>query len=513
MSDQPDPVSVIHARDLTKAFGSLVANDDVSLEVRSGEIHAVVGENGAGKTTLMRMLSGEMQPDSGSIEVRGNVVRIRNPQEAVQFGIGMVRQHYSVVAEFSLLENLLLGVSGSSARSLTRSDKDRGVEFLSSEGFNDPQRTTVKDLSVDELQRFEIARLLYTGAEILILDEPTAVLGPIEVERLYVHLRALADAGRAIVVITHKLDEVQAYSDRVTVMRGGKTVLTTGSMIDKNDLLSAMFGSHLNVAREQSELISHHEDHTVGPVLLSVEGLDIAGNDGRKRVQSVSFEVRSGEILCVVGVEGNGQTHLMDALAGLRSAEGVINVDGADVTGDSPRQRFHHGVRFVSEDRHRWDVLSDATVTENMLAHDYADGHPLGNTNTKGKTITSIVTSVLKQFDVRPLAPQMRLGNLSGGNQQRVVVGRESAGTKRVLLLSHPTRGLDVVGAAKIVGDALEQRASGIAIVWNTADLDEAYIVADTFLVMYRGQIAYFGKRETTTRDKLAMAMSGSSEG
>lgn len=513
MSDQQVADAIIRAHDLTKAFGSLLANNDVSLEVRSGEIHAVVGENGAGKTTLMRMLSGEIQPDSGTIEVRGNVVRIRNPKEGVQFGIGMVRQHYSVVAEFSLLENLLLGVSGSSARTLTRSKKDRAVEFLSSEGFIDPQRTTVKDLSVDELQRFEIARLLYTGAEILILDEPTAVLGPIEVERLYVHLRALADAGRAVVVITHKLDEVQAYSDRVTVMRGGTTVLTTNSTIDKNDLLNAMFGSHINVVRDQSELRSHHENSTVGPVLLSVKGLDIKGNDGRKRVESVSFDVRSGEILCVVGVEGNGQTHLMDALAGLRSAEGIINVDGTNVTDDSPRQRFHHGVRFVSEDRHRWDALNEATVSENMLAHEYADGHPLGNTNTKGKSVSSMVTSVLKQFDVRPLAPQMRLGNLSGGNQQRVVVGRESAGIKRILLLSHPTRGLDVVGAAKIVEDALEQRANGVAIVWNTADLDEAFVVADTFLVMYRGRIAYFGNRETTTRDKLAMAMSGSNQG
>ena len=274
-----------------------------------------------------------------------------------------------------------------------------------------------------------------------------------------------------------------------------------------------MFGSHLNLAHEKNELISHHETHTFGPVLLCVEGLGVAGNDGRKRVESVSFEVRGGEILCVVGVEGNGQTHLMDALAGLRSAEGVINVDGADVTDESPRQRFHHGVRFVSEDRHRWDVLSDATVSENMLAHDYAAGHPLGNTNTQGKSVSSMITSVLKQFDVRPLNPQMRLGNLSGGNQQRVVVGRESAGTKRVLLLSHPTRGLDVVGAAKIVDDALEQRASGVAIVWNTSDLDEAYGVADKFLVMYRGRIAYFGKRETTTMDILAVAMSGSSEG
>ena len=512
MSDQQEVVSAIHARDLTKAFGSLVANDDVSLEVLWGEIHAVVGENGAGKTTLMRMLSGEIQPDAGSIEVRGNVVRIRNPQEAVQLGIGMVRQHYSVVADFSLLENLLLGVSGSSARSLTRSEKDRALEFLSTEGFNDPQRTTVKDLSVDELQRCEIARLLYIGAEILILDEPTAVLGPIEVGRLYAHLRELAETGCAIVVITHKLDEVQAHSDRVTVMRGGKTVVATSSKIDKNDLLSSMFGSHLNVVRAQSELISQHERHAVGPVLLSVEGLKIIGNDGRQRVEDVSFEVRSGEILCVVGVEGNGQTHLMDALAGLRSAEGAINVDGADITADSPRQRFLHGVRFVSEDRHRWDVLSEATVSENMLAHDYADGHPLGHANTKRKSVSSMVASILQQFDVRPPVPHMRLGNLSGGNQQRVVVGRESAGTKRVLLLSHPTRGLDVVGAAKIVEDALEQQASGVAIVWNTADLDEAFMVADKFLVLYRGRIAYLGNRETTIRDELALAMSGSRE-
>lgn len=501
---------LLQARGLRKSFGTLVANDDVTLEVSAGEIHAVVGENGAGKTTMMRMLSGEISPDSGDIVIKGEVARLRNPQDAVQLGVGMVHQHYSVIPEFTLLDNLLLAVPGSSARPLTRAQIATAVSYLKEEGFPDPASTLVRDLSVDELQRFEIARLLFVGADILILDEPTAVLGPIEIERLYERLRALAAQGRAIVVITHKLGEVEAYTDRVTVMRGGRTVLSASGSLSRDDLLAAMFGEHLNVAQEQDELLQQHTEHAMGGVVLDVRDLGVLGHDGRARVDGISFTVRAGEILCVLGVEGNGQAHLMDALAGLREATGQVLVAAQNVTSDSPRERFHHGVRFVSEDRHRWDVLKDATVSENFLAHEYADGRALGHTHARGKTVTELVMSAMDRFDIRPRVPRMRLGNLSGGNQQRTVVARESAGRKDVLLLSHPTRGLDVVGAQTIVDDVLEQRAKGVAVVWNTADIDEAFSVGDTFLVMYKGQQAFLGPRSEATRDRIALAMSGS---
>lgn len=508
----PTSGCLLRATGLRKSFGALVANEDVTLEVNAGEIHAVVGENGAGKTTMMRMLSGEISPDSGDIVIKGESARLRSPQDAVRLGVGMVHQHYSVIPEFNLLDNLLLAVPGSSARPLTRAQVATAVSYLQEEGFADPASTLVRDLSVDELQRFEIARLLFVGADILILDEPTAVLGPIEIERLYERLRTLAAQGRAIVVITHKLGEVEAYADRVTVMRGGRTVLAASGSLSREDLLTAMFGDHLKAVQDQDELVQHHATHAMGDVVLDVRELGVLGHDGRSRVDGISFTVRSGEILCILGVEGNGQAHLMDALAGLRQASGQVLVAAQDVTSDSPRDRFHHGVRFVSEDRHRWDVLTDATVSENFLAHDYADGRALGHTNARGKTVTELVMSAMDRFDIRPRAPRMRLGNLSGGNQQRTVVARESAGSKDVLLLSHPTRGLDVVGAQTIVEDVLEQRAKGVAVVWNTADIDEAFSVGDTFLVMYKGQPAFLGPRSEATRDRIALAMSGSGD-
>jgi simple sugar transport system ATP-binding protein len=501
---------LLRATGLTKSFGPLVANDAVTLEVKAGEIHAVVGENGAGKTTLMRMLSGEISPDAGEIVVRGSAARLRSPQDAVRLGVGMVHQHYSVIAEFSLLDNLLLAVPGSSARPLTRAQLATAVTYLQEEGFPHPESTAVRDLSVDELQRFEIARLLFVGADILILDEPTAVLGPIEIERLYERLRGLAAEGRAIVVITHKLGEVESHADRVTVMRGGRTVLSAAGSLPREELLSAMFGDHLKVASEQDSLTRQHAEHAVGDVVLDVRDLKVLGHDGRPRVNGLSFTVSAGEILCILGVEGNGQAHLMDALAGLRAASGQVLVATHEVTDDSPRDRFDRGVRFVSEDRHRWDVLKDASVAENFLAHDYADGRALGHTSSRGKTVSELVLSAMERFDIRPRAPRMRLGNLSGGNQQRTVVARESAGSKQVLLLSHPTRGLDVVGASTIVDDVLEQRAHGVAIIWNTADIDEAFAVADTFLVMYKGQAAFLGSRSEATRDRIALSMSGS---
>ena len=505
----PAAQAVLRARDVTKSFGPLLANDVVNLEVFPGEIHAVVGENGAGKTTLMRILSGELLADSGTVEVEGREVRFRGPQEAVTAGIGMVHQHYSVIPDFTLLDNLLFGVPGDSAKALTRGQRARAADFLRDEGFQTPDRTTIRELAVDEVQRFEIAKLLYVGARILILDEPTAVLGPIEVERLYARLDVLAAEGRAIVVITHKLAEVEAYAQRATVMRGGRTVLVTGAHPTRSALLTAMFGEHVAVIANQESEAAAIPSAPLGDVSLAVAGLTVTGQDGRVRVDDVSFSIRAGQIVCVIGVEGNGQAFLMDALAGLRAADGQVLVKGADVSKADPRERFDRGIRFVSEDRLRWDVIRDASVSENLLAHDYASGGPWAFTDARGKTVVELVTDALRKFDVRPVAPRMRLGNLSGGNQQRAVVARESGGTKDVLLLSHPTRGLDVVGAATIIDDVREQVSQGVAVLWNTADIDEAFNVADHILVMFQGRVAYSGARSSTTREQVAIAMSG----
>jgi len=499
----------LQASDVTKVFGDLRANDSVSLSVFAGEVHAVVGENGAGKTTLMRMLSGELQPDAGVISLSGVPKTLRNPQDAVASGIGMVHQHYSVVPDFTLLDNLLLTVSGGSFRWLTSRQRRDALEFLREEGFATPDRTRIMELAVDEVQRFEICKLLYVGAQILILDEPTAVLGPIEIERLYSRLADLANQGKSIVVITHKLREVERYAQRVTVMRGGRTVLSQDSCPPRPALLSAMFGDEARIHAEENLETASAVAERLGDVVLDVSGIRVVGSDGGLRVDGVSLTVRAGQVLAVVGVEGNGQSYLMDALAGLQPCTGAVTLNGKDIAQLGPRERYEAGLRAVTEDRLKWDVFRSASVSENVLAHQYAGRGSLRYTNPRGKTLVELVTDILHKFDVRPVAPKMALANLSGGNQQRAVVGRESTGHKSVLLLSHPTRGLDVMGAAMILEDVRSQQAQGTAVVWNTADLDEAFVVGDVLLVMFQGRAALVVDRRSTSHEVVAAAMSG----
>jgi ABC-type uncharacterized transport system ATPase subunit len=503
---------VLTATGVSKSFGPVVANDAVSLELYAGEIHAVVGENGAGKTTLMRILSGSMAPDEGVLSVRGTEVSFASPVEARRQGIGMVYQHYSVVPGFSVLDNLLLSVAGSSAKLISRNERTRAVEFLEQEGYRDPAVTLVGDLAVDEVQRFEIAKLRYNGAQVLILDEPTAVLGPIEVTRLYQQLRDLADRDHTIVVITHKLAEVEQHADRVTVMRGGTTVIGSVVPPSRTELLKAMFGDHVNTATHPPHVPprsgSGSGSGDPAPV-LEVRDLHVNGADGRTRVKGVGFVLLPGEVLAVLGVEGNGQSHLMDALAGLTAARGEIRLDGRNLTGLSARRRHELGVRAVTEDRHRWDVFMEASMTENLLVHRVAASSPLRHTNTRGGALGQIIQDAITRFDVRPRNPRLAMSKFSGGNQQRAVIARESEGTKRVLLLAHPTRGLDVVGSARITESVAEQAADNVAVVWNTADIDEAFAVSNRMLVMCDGRVTLFTETAAATREQVALAMSG----
>ncbi len=498
---------VLTASGVSKSFGLVAANADVSLELYAGEIHAIVGENGAGKTTLTRILSGAMAADDGVLTIRGTEVAFASPVEARKQGVGMVYQHYSVVPEFSVLDNLLLSVAGPSARLISSQQRSRAVEFLEQEGYQRPAETLVADLAVDEIQRFEIAKLRYNGAQILILDEPTAVLGPIEVERLYRQLRDLADRDHTIVVITHKLAEVEQHADRVTVMRGGKTVLSSVVPPTRTALLQAMFGDHVNAATHPPHVPPRG---TVDPTpVLEVRDLGVQGVDGRTRVDGVSFRLLPGEVLAILGVEGNGQSHLMDALAGLTSASGEIMLAGTDVTGLTSRRRYELGMRAVTEDRHRWDVFMEASMTENLLVHRVAAGSPLKYTNTRGGELGRMIQGALTRFDVRPKNPRLSMSKFSGGNQQRAVIARECEGMKQVLLLAHPTRGLDVIGSATITESVGEQAATGVAVAWNTADIDEAFAVSNRLLVMCDGRVTLLTETATATREQVALAMSG----
>jgi len=495
---------------VSKSFGPVVANDAVSLDLYPCEIHAVVGENGAGKTTLMRILSGSMKPDAGVLTVHGAEVRFDSPVDARRSGIGMVYQHYSVISEFSVLDNLLLSVAGASTRMVSRGDRLRVIRFLEDEGFIHPASTLMQDLAVDEVQRFEITKLMYNGAQILILDEPTAVLGPIEVERLYQRLRDLAERGHTIVVITHKLAEVEQFADRVTVMRAGATIIRSAVPPRRADLLKAMFGEQVAIASDQSTKKLRREIDDQTPVLV-VQDLSVDGSDGRRRVTDVNFSLLQGEVLAILGVEGNGQSHLMDALAGILPAQtGTVRLHEVDITQMVARDRYKLGLRAVTEDRHRWDVFMEASVTENLLVHKIAHGSAMRHTNTRGGELASLIQETLIQFDIRPRNPRLAMSKLSGGNQQRAVVGRESKGPKSVLLLAHPTRGLDVVGAARITESVVEQAGSGVAVLWNTADIDEAFSVSDRLLVMCDGKVTFTEETSQATREQVALAMSGS---
>jgi simple sugar transport system ATP-binding protein len=498
----------LSASGVSKRFGAVLANDAVSVDVYEGEIHAVVGENGAGKTTLMQILSGSMAPDSGVLTVRNTEVRFSSPLDAGRFGIGMVHQHYSVVPEFSVLENLLMSVAGPSARLITKNERKRAIGFLEDENFAKPATTLVQDLAVDEVQRFEIAKLMYNGASILILDEPTAVLGPIEVDRLYERLRDLAARGRAIMVITHKLAEVERFADRVTVMRAGATVIDSIVPPTRNELLRAMFGGRVDAAVGQAVIRTKGSAAKSEPV-LTVSNLGVSGPDGRRRVEGVSFGLAPGEVLAVIGVEGNGQSQLMDALAGIAPCEGTVRFGDQDITNMPARERRELGIRAVTEDRHRWDVFMEATMTENLMVHRVAEGSPMRYTNTRGRELAGLIQEMLKRFDVRPVAPQLAMSKFSGGNQQRAVVARESEGTKSVLLLAHPTRGLDVVGASRITESVAHQASEGVAVLWNTADIDEAFAVSDRILVMCHGEVTLIGQTSGITREQVALAISG----
>ena len=507
-TSEPTPdaaVPALRARGICKSFGDVRANVEVGIDLYAGEIHAVVGENGAGKTTLTKMLSGAMQPDAGDLEVGGRPVSFASPQEAARCGIGMVYQHYSVVPEFTLLDNLLLSVGGNSARILTRRQRDAAESFLLEEGFTAPRRTCVRDLSVDEVQRFEISKLLYNGAKIVILDEPTAVLGPVEVEKLYARLRDLAERGHAVVVITHKLAEVEQYAQRVTVMRGGRTVEESIVPPGHAELLAAMFGSHVSVATSPPAVLQRRVD---APVVLAVDRLTVRGADGRVRLDGVSFELVEGEVVAVLGVEGNGQAQLMDAIAGVTPSDGSIRLRGQDVQQLSPADRHRAGMRAVTEDRLTWDVFVRASLAENMLAHSFAHRPALKSSRTSGPTEARI-RDLMDKFDVRPRAPRLALAGFSGGNQQRAVIAREAVGEMDILVLSQPTRGLDIVSSTTIMDHVAELAASGIAVIWNTADIDEAYAVSHRLIVMSDGRVTLDRPTATTSRQQVATAMSG----
>ena len=464
---------------ITKRFPGVLANDDVSLELRSAEVHALIGENGAGKSTLMRVLYGMYPADAGRMVVRGREVKIASPRDAIALGIGMVHQHFVLVDPFTVTENIILGDEGGSILDLDRA-QNRVQELADTYGFQVRPDAVIEELSVGEEQRVEILKALYRGVEILILDEPTAVLTPGEAKELFDNLRELRDAGKSIVFISHKLDEVLEIADRITVLRRGAVVgETTPAETSKAKLAEMMVGRPVLFRLEKPQV-------ELGDPILRVEGLEAPG-----KLNGLSLEVRAGEILGVAGVEGNGQRELAEALIGLRPAGGGhVWLEGTDITGRSVEDIRNAGVAYIPQDRQDQGLVLDMTLWENAVLgrHDDAEFSSRLGVLFISK-IKELAARLVKLFDVRTRSIDVVASTLSGGNQQKLILARELETDPRLLIAAQPTRGLDVGAIEFVWRQILDQKAAGRAVLLISAELDEIYALSDRIVTLYEGQI------------------------
>jgi general nucleoside transport system ATP-binding protein len=503
----------LELRGITKRFGSLVANDHIDLRVSPGEIRGLLGENGAGKTTLMNILYGLLQPDEGDIRVDGQPVTIRSPKDAINARIGMVHQHFMLVPVFTVAENVMLGVEPTRVLGLLdRRKARRQVRELSERyGLQVNPDALVEDLPVGVQQRVEIIKALMRQASVLILDEPTAVLTPGETEDLFRIMRELRSGGRSIVFISHKLKEVQAIADHITVIRRGKVVGERPPTATDAELAALMVGRPV-------ELRVSKEPARPGDVVLDVSRLSVPAElafheagENRNAVDDVSFQVRAGEILGIAGVQGNGQTELCEALMGLRPAIGAVHLDGRDISQASPRDRLRAGVAYIPEDRQEDGIVKDFSVADNLVLDTYdRPPHARGIAMDLG-AIREDATRLASEFDIRTSSIDTLVGTLSGGNQQKVILAREVGRRVRLLLASQPTRGLDVGSIEFVHRRIVEERDQGVAVIIVSSELDEIYALADRIAVMYEGKITGF-RPPTVPVAELGLLMAGAGD-
>ncbi len=493
---------------IEKSFGPVRANRGADLEVATGEIHALVGENGAGKSTLMRILAGLYAPNAGTMEVNGRDVTGWSTSEAIAAGVGMVHQHFMLVPTLTVAENVVLGSEITKGPVLDRAAAEQAVRDLSARtGLAVPPGRLVADLSVGEAQRVEILKTLYRGAKILILDEPTAVLSPPEVRELWAVLRSLQAAGGTVVLITHKLDEVIEVSDTITVMRQGATVARMASAgATPQSIARAMVGREVALALDADYGGSVSSILSSVP-LLDVRDLSVSSHRRTAAVNGVSFSIAPGEILGIAGVEGNGQTELVEAIAGLCDSRGVVVLGGRDLTGCTVRERGDAGLSHIPEDRHERGLILDYSVADNLILgqqHRFTGGMTLD-----GYRVMANARQLIERYDIRPNDPLLAARALSGGNQQKIVVAREMARDFKVLLAAQPTRGVDV-GAIEFIHARLrEARDQGKAILLVSADLAEVLALADRVAVMYGGRFVAVLPRSEATPDTLGGYMTG----
>ncbi|MED1852572.1 ABC transporter ATP-binding protein [Brevibacillus borstelensis] len=497
--------TVVEMRGITKRFPGIIANDNINLVVKKGEIHALLGENGAGKSTLMNVLFGLYQPEEGEILINEKPVKITSPSVANDLGIGMVHQHFMLVEKFTVTENIVLGNEPKSGLQIDMQSAIKAVEKLSNQyGLKVDPRAKIEDISVGMQQRVEILKTLYRGADILIFDEPTAVLTPQEIVELIEIMHNLVKEGKTIILITHKLKEIMAVCDTVTIIRRGKVIDSVGVKdTNPDDLAAKMVGREVNFRVDKKEANPKE-------VILSVENITAMGNRGVNALNSISLEVRSGEILGIAGVDGNGQSELIEVLTGLRKASsGRVLLKGQDITNKTPRVISESGLSHIPEDRHKHGLVLDFPMSENMVLETYF--HPEFNKNgfLDYAAIDKHAGKLIEEFDVRTPSIHTPARALSGGNQQKAIIAREVNKDPDLLIAAQPTRGLDVGAIEFIHRRLIEQRDKGKAVLLLSLELDEIINVSDRIAVIYEGQIVGIVDAKQTDEQELGLMMSG----
>ena len=497
----------LELRGITKRFPGVIANDSVNLSIETGEVLALVGENGAGKSTLMNVLYGLYKADEGEILIDGKSVKFDSPADAINAGIGMVHQHFMLVPVFSVAENVVLGSEPTKRFGVLDIERARAQVREVSDRYNldlDPD-AIVEDLSVGVRQRVEIIKVLMRDAKIVVFDEPTAVLTPSEIIEFFSIVRTLTDAGKGVVFITHKLKEALTIADRINVLRRGKVVGDADpKSASEAQIAEMMVGRPVQLTVNKSIAVPKQ-------VVLDVNGLNVIDPDGRLVVENISFNVRAGEIVGIAGVQGNGQTELVEALSGLRlSSKGSISLDGHDVSAASPRQRHNLGMGHVPEDRQRQGLVTSMTITENLVLTRYHDSGFCNGLKMKWASARENATELVKNYDIRTSDPEQLASTLSGGNQQKVIVARELSRDIRLLLAAQPTRGIDVGSIEYIHEQIVKERDSGTAVLIVSTELDEVMALSDRVLVMYRGKIVADLDPKKVSHMEIGLYMAGS---
>jgi simple sugar transport system ATP-binding protein len=494
---------------IRKEFGTFVANDNITLQIKKGEIHALLGENGAGKSTLMNVLFGLYQPEQGEILVKGKPVKITNPNVANDLGIGMVHQHFMLVPTFTVTENIILGKEPTKNTVVDLKSASEKLKQLSENyGLDIDPNAKISSISVGMQQRVEIIKTLYRGAEILIFDEPTAVLTPQEIVELIQIMRNLIKEGKSIILITHKLKEIMEVSDRVTVIRKGKGIKTlTTADTNEQELASLMVGRDVEFTTKKIEAEPKGE-------ILSIKDLNVKDNRGLLAVKGLNLSLRAGEIVGIAGIDGNGQTELVEAITGLRKINsGTITVCGTDTTKMNPRKIYETGVGHIPADRHRHGLVLDYPIAENMVLQTYYQ-KPFNNMGILNfKEIYKKAKQLVEEFDVRAPSEKALARSLSGGNQQKAIIAREVDRNPSLLVAAQPTRGLDVGAIEYIHQRLIEQRDHGKGVLLVSYELDEIMNMSDRIAVIFEGKIVEVVDPKTTTEQELGLLMAGSKKG